>query len=535
MLTATVLLAFWLTPQGQPTEKCTLSGTVVDSVTGAALNKVEVQAEPIGDRDAFAASTTTDAQGNFTLVDLPAGQYRLKGARNGYLETYYGARGTGEGTRIALEASQEIKGLQIRLRPFGLVAGTIFDADGEPMVGAAVVLFRQRYDGPGQRTITDEAMGVTDDRGQYRIAQLEPGRYYVWAEHSTKNAYGFQVPEDHSVKLEGPHSALLPTLYPGVVDPAGAQTIAVTPGARLMGVDITLVRSPVFRVTVLPSIGAGLTMRGLRLLPAHDFEGLGLTFNTPVKKGSGEFEFYGVPPGAYVLEASAGQQGLECVARIPVAVAGDTSDVRIAVNGAAEVSGGITVSGGEKTRLGGAAIRFIGAHGGDEWAIVNEDNKFAIRLSADHYNVYFDPHKPGVVIKSIRSEDADVYQDGLTISEAGKTALEIVVAREGGQAAGVVVDKDSTPVAGATVVLIAEPRLRSRFDSFHECTTDQYGRYHFENIRPGDYKLFAWDGAEPDAWFDPDFLGRFEEQGERVSIQNGSRETTQLHVIPVDE
>jgi hypothetical protein len=96
----------------------------------------------------------------------------------------------------------------------------------------------------------------------------------------------------------------------------------------------------------------------------------------------------------------------------------------------------------------------------------------------------------------------------------------------------VVSDRDEKPVAGASVVLIAEPKLRSRPDSFQEYTTDQYGRYHFENIRSGDYKLFAWDDPEPNAWFDPEFLKTYEDQGEKIVLQPKTRTASNLHLIP---
>src|SRR5262245_53564761 len=136
------LLAFFFAPQDRPAEKCTLSGSVVDSVTGAPLNKVDLRAELVDDKDSAAASTTTDAKGNFTLVDLPAGKYRLKGVRNGYLDTYYGARrARSRGTTIALESGQEMKNLLVRLHPFAVIGGTVRDADGEPLSGALITLF----------------------------------------------------------------------------------------------------------------------------------------------------------------------------------------------------------------------------------------------------------------------------------------------------------------------------------------------------------------------------------------------------------
>jgi hypothetical protein len=56
---------------------CSISGTVIDAVTGLPLGKVEVLAERSGVRNDPNTSTTTDATGKFTMVDIDPGQYRL--------------------------------------------------------------------------------------------------------------------------------------------------------------------------------------------------------------------------------------------------------------------------------------------------------------------------------------------------------------------------------------------------------------------------------------------------------------------------
>ncbi len=299
-----LLLAFFFAPP----ETCTLSGTVVNSVTGAPLNKVELRAELVNGEDAGSAATTTDANGNFTMVNLPPGQYRLKGIRNGYLDTYYGARRAGRaGTTITLESGQELKGLMVKLLPFAVIAGTVRDPDGEPLSGAFIKLTRQHFDAPGHRTIelvVDDAN--TNDLGEYRIADLRPGKYYIdAAPKNDGNAYGFATPENHSVKSSGPPTAQLPTMYPQVTDPAAARTVEVGSGSRLTGIDISLVRGRVFKVTGRVSAAQGLSVNGLRLdpslYPPIGFESFG--FSTGPKSPNGDFEFTGVPEGSYTLMA----------------------------------------------------------------------------------------------------------------------------------------------------------------------------------------------------------------------------------------
>ena len=68
-----------------------------------------------------------------------------------------------------------------------------------------------------------------------------------------------------------------------------------------------------------------------------------------------------------------------------------------------------------------------------------------------------------------------------------------------------------------------------RADLFKSAASDQNGHYEFAAIAPGDYKLFAWDDVEPEAWNDPDFLKDYEKQGEKVALEPRARATANLH------
>jgi hypothetical protein len=103
-----------------------------------------------------------------------------------------------------------------------------------------------------------------------------------------------------------------------------------------------------------------------------------------------------------------------------------------------------------------------------------------------------------------------------------------VVASDGGAVEGVALDKNQQPAAGATIVLV--PDRRSRMDLFKSTTSDQNGHYEIASIPPGDYKLFAWDDIEPDAWNDPDFLKDYEKQGEKTTLEAKMRATVNLHL-----
>ena len=68
---------------------------------------------------------------------------------------------------------------------------------------------------------------------------------------------------------------------------------------------------------------------------------------------------------------------------------------------------------------------------------------------------------------------------------------------------------------------------------FKTAPIDATGHFSLAGIAPGEYKLFAWEHAEDGAYQDPEFLKPYENQGQAVTIREGSRETAQLKVIPV--
>jgi len=547
MIVVELVLAFAMAAQDMPPQMGTLSGTAVNSVTGAPLSKVELRAIPAGVRFAPMASTTTDAKGNFTLVDLAPGEYRLKALRNGFLDTPYGARrAASEGTLITLQAGQEIKDLRIELAPYSVIAGTVRDPEGEPISGATLMLFAQSFES-GHRKVTQQGFweNKTDDLGQYRITDLAPGKYYVQA--TTRIASSDQddpnaVVIDHSAKSAGPPKVLLPTLYPGVLDPALARIVEVGPGAHVTGIDIPLVRSPTFRVVIHPTAAAGLRVHEPYLL-RPGLDDVGLNFIRPAKTSEGDFVFSGVPPGSYVLEAHGGPPddpsppGVVVMknyqrqyrARMPITVDRDIEGIGIVVQRGAEVTGHVTVEGETKTKVAGSEIFFRSATGDSGSALIREDSSFATSLSAERYDVEL--QELNLIIKTVKSEGVEMFDRGVPIPETGSVALELVLAPEGGRVDGVVLDNDEKPVAGATVVLIARAELRTREDSFHVFTSEQNGHFHFENVRPGDYKLFAWDDVEPNIWFDPECLKNFEDRGAPITLPVSGQATVQLRLL----
>ena len=539
-----LLLAFLAAPQNGATEKCTLSGTVVNAITGEPLAKVRILASGAGSDSGSTPSTVTDAKGRFTLVNLAPGRYELKGQRNGFLDGVYGARqAEGNGTPVALEAGQEIKDLQLKLTPFGVIAGTIRDSDGEALARLTVTVHRVRFE-HGRRQIVQAGGAYTDDLGQYRIPDLPPGKYYVFAEAVKAADFGSMsraetITEDHSPKGSTQPQTLVPALYPGVQDPASAKTVEVGAGARVTGIDITLARSHTVTVKGRASAPPGMRMSGVEM----DYAGagdahLGLHLFAAVSQKD-EFVFHDVPPGNYVLTASAGApvkafNGTmemfpeDFKARQPLQVGTEPVDnVRLIMQAGADVTGHVTVVDDDKAELAGNFVSIDEGDGDPELVPILAGNSFKRTLPVGHYWVI--PELGGdLVVRSMTAQGRSVLDDGLTVTGPANIDLEITLAHEGGELVGVVLDAADKPVAGATVVLAPQGKQNARTDLFRDIQSDQYGRFTVEGVAPGDYRLFAWEDVDPGMWWDPDFRKKYVAKSTAVTI--GAKEKAQAKV-----
>jgi hypothetical protein len=76
------------------------------------------------------------------------------------------------------------------------------------------------------------------------------------------------------------------------------------------------------------------------------------------------------------------------------------------------------------------------------------------------------------------------------------------------------------------------PDVRRRTELYRSTTTDVAGRFHFDRIPPGDYKIFSWEEVQDGAWYDPEFLRTVENRGTPIRILEGRTENPRVEVIP---
>ena len=172
--------------QSKPAALGAITGRVVNE-SGQPLPGASVYIGAIGSLGRRRA-TATDNEGNFKIQDLDAGIYRIYLSSPGYVS---------EPAEPALNNSPTYRpgdSVSLTLIKGGVIAGTVTNGAGEPLVNATVRAFRIRdVEGKQLQTASQSRERLTDDRGYYRIYGLQPGSYVISAGGAGGQYYNFGV------------------------------------------------------------------------------------------------------------------------------------------------------------------------------------------------------------------------------------------------------------------------------------------------------------------------------------------------------
>jgi carboxypeptidase family protein len=519
----------------KPENQASIEGTVVSAKSGEPVRKAQIVLTGLeGPEESF--DTASDDNGRFKLVQIVPGRYRLSVLKNGFIRQEYGQKTAGRpGGLLTVAAGQNLRDLNFRLVPAGVVTGRAVDEDGEPLAGVRVQLLRYSY-ADGKRQVVTAGGAMTDDLGQYRMFGLSPGRYYASAVYADpRDGLGST---DRSA-TRGASSGYAPVFYPGVSDVDQSAPILLREGEEKWGVDFKMARTRTVFVRGRIVNAAGLSGIVVVLSKRQSGGLSSLQKSYAEVRENGSFELRGVAPGSYTLKAFVGYEESVLTARQPLDVStSDVDKVELALRPAVEVSGRIQLEGQGKAKSWDQFSPYlipledpitIGDSGD---ASVASDGAFRFRnVVPGEYRVSFLPLPDDFFVKSVRQGNVDVLDKGLSVTGAAGN-LELVMSANGGRIEGSVLNDQKKAVSGAMVVLVPEPGLRGRGDLFKATTTDQYGAFKLRGVPPGDYKLFAWEDVEVDSYKDPAVLEPYEKQGRPISVREQSQEQVELTLIP---
>lgn len=519
---------------------CTVEGAVVDARTQAPLRKASITLWGGREGARGGVAGTTDAAGKFVIDKVPPGRYQVTVQRNGYAPS---TTGSGNPSSLTLSAGERLKGIVFRLQPAAAISGRVVDEDGEPLVYAQVMVMRYRYVRGKRQLVNAGGGGPTNDRGEYRIFGLPPGRYFVSASYQGR-MMGMPVLS----RGRPPAGVSYPTMYyPGALDPEQAVAIQLQAGEERSGVDFRL--SPVQAVSVSGRVVAAATGRpladvGVTLVPRTEgFSPLVARSFQRADPATGRFTIANVRPGSYALGAFYRDGETELYARQEIEVGStDLEGVELALSPGTRIQGRVAVEpGGASLKLDEARVSLEPQQenlgfGGFGTGRIKEDGTFELpNLAPGRYSVRIYRLPEGSYLKAARWGDQDVLSAGLTIQPGSGGVLELLVSPAGAQVDGIVLDAEKKPHPGAAVVLVPDEKRRHREDLFFQQSSDQNGRYSFRGVPPGEYKVFAWDKIESGIYRDPAFLERFEDEGVKVSVKARSTAAAEVKLLRAEE
>ena len=546
-----------------------------------------------GPADVAALSTQTDGDGRFYLTNVPPGQYRLAATGPGYVRTEYGQRQYGnQGQPLTIAAGQTVRDIRMTMTAGAVISGRITERGTAGVIGD-VVAIRSVYT-EGQLSANLILADRTNDLGEYSLFWLPPGRYIivaiVWdtasatgfitnADGSDVTPYFAQRNENRAIIMRTLGNSLpdneahIPYFYPGTPDPQQARVLNVQSGARLTGIDVDAAPSRTYRVAGTVTGMASAANAGNQALRAQiqlrPLNSIGITTNAAQVPNAqsdtaGVFEIPRAIPGRYILTATVGN----LVGRVPVDIRDrDITSVLVQLGTGIRVTGRVVVEGGTLTPQVTNALRVLLRPdplilGGQSFNVpVTADGSFSIPVTTNapaaaaaaappvgEYRVNVTPlltppvagdgtaptppaALQNVYIKSITFGGVDALNDRLRLQSQTDDQLVITIGTNGGSVSGRVVDAQQQPASGTTIVLVHDDALRYRV-SEKSISADAAGRFQFDGIAPGNYKLFAWEKIDKNSWNDPAIMQEYERFATPLRIEAGGKVTVELAAIP---
>jgi hypothetical protein len=274
-------------------------------------------------------------------------------------------------------------------------------------------------------------------------------------------------------------------------------------------------------------------------------------------KPDGTFEFPEIAPGTYWVDARLPGPQLTPEQRqlmstpgadfsFPVAPQGtalvtvtnsDVENVEISIVRDLRVSGSVTVEGASlpPAELTAIKVQFRSIEAGRMnprpagVTAISPDAHFTSGIiSPGEYRVTLSGLPAGIYLKEGKLGDIDALSQIVTLTTSQAPPLDFVLAK-GTELVGMLRDPASRAVPDQQVVLI--PAFSNRPDLHRTVTTDGSGRFTFQGVAPGNYKVYAWKTLEPFQYFDPEFMREFADKGTPIHIEGPSPTTADVTLI----
>jgi protocatechuate 3,4-dioxygenase beta subunit len=532
-----LLLAAAAVAYGQAPRFASVAGIVLDDATRAPLLRVVVTLETKGEKPANAVAWT-DSSGAFSFSSVPPGDYYLYATRDGYEFARYGAASRDRPPEVLTLAPGEARlKIVFRMRRLASVSGTVLDPDGDPLSGVNVNVLAATY---MRRKLhyAPVSGAMTDDRGQYRVAGLLPGKYYVAA---TPQGWQSGTGQAEAVRGQAAETPKFGAQFYANADRISAATpIELQPGKNLADIDFQLAlwhTASIKAKVIVPSEIASDAQVQVTVWSQDAARETNFSWGGGAAAPDYTFEVKDLIPGSYAAVAVATSHDRRYRGVERVEVGQDPEEVTIQLEPGIELSGRVRLEGG-KSAPPHFRVSLVPGDGlpfnmPQPEAEVKADGTFRIEgVLPGVWDIGVEPIPKDGFVKSMRLGDQDVLTEDMLIGPATSEPLNIVLSTRGAIVDGTVTEdgEDGKP-AKAFVLLAPDGKFENVWTLYRMAPADQSGHFEMKGIMPGSYKLYALDRIDTDPSQNPEFLKPFLDLGEPVILNEGGHETKRLRLI----
>jgi hypothetical protein len=466
-----------------------------------------------------------DAQGQYTLDDLPPGTYLVEASAP--LEEGQTQMPQQEKT-VTLEPGQQLTATDFLLPSMAVISGRVLDENEKPAPGEPVVLVEKRYDHGALRYRLAGGRTQTDRAGVYRLTGVPAGEVFLVETQALPNtALG-----------DSPASAF----YPNALSAESAAEIVLSPGETRNGVDIHRAKLPTYCVdgVVEDAPASVLALEFFETLVGnsshavqHNPAGLGKA------KPDGTFRVCGLHTGRYAITAGGGLP-----AQMPFLAAGtlevpseDVHDFKLRAS-MSPVSAEFVWDGDPPAQpphvtgqitLRGLRGYEVFSYGFSAPGSLPRTNK----LQPDDYTIDVRGISGGWYMKDATCGGRSVLHGTATLG--GDTpcgALRFIIAHDAASLTARVADEDGNPIPDAYVAIVPESAA-TEADLSAVMTVGQTGPngvYSASALPPGKYRVLATNETIDLAANRVDKLWAAQSRGQEVEI--GANASVQVKLEP---
>lgn len=367
-------------------------------------------------------ATLADEAGQFAFEGVLPGKYWLVAEHRGFARQEFGETdlNSGRGTVVETGPGLATGNLVFRLIPPVAIAGRLVDDLGEAASGVQVQAFRV-YMEEGKPHLAHVGQTQSDDLGEYRIADLTAGSYYVAASGYpwySDPATALKLPAELTTSHEMARRTYLTAYFPDGADASSAAPLRVAAGEEARA-DMML-RTVSGADVIVKTGGDGKYARISLEAP-----GIGNTYLMLASQEleSGAAAFPGIPPGHYRLLADGGSdRSHDAVEDIEVGA----TNLQVEFHGHAlhSVRGKVDLNGRDEVGISGESLRLRNEEDGSvvTIALLAQGAFASDELAPGRYRLSLNG-KRGICVDSIEADNAQVLGDAVVIEWGVETRL----------------------------------------------------------------------------------------------------------------